>query len=84
MLSKTDRFDIGLELLEMPAFQELRPPEGWTLEVIGLVCGVSRERVRQVQSVALAKLRFAIAREEYATVRQRLERQLAESATQNE
>jgi hypothetical protein len=54
---RPSHFDAGLEALHSKAY----PGERLTLEEIASACGVTRERIRQVESAALRKLRMRIA-----------------------
>jgi DNA-directed RNA polymerase specialized sigma24 family protein len=60
---ETLEFNARLEMLaDTPEFRALRPPEGWTIEIIAEVCEVSIEAIRVIQARAVAKMQRAACR----------------------
>jgi RNA polymerase sigma factor (sigma-70 family) len=59
-LSQVERRVINARFALDRAGRKLNPPRGRTLEQVGALLGVSKERVRQIQNRALRKLRTVI------------------------
>lgn len=60
----TEERRIALALLGCPESALYRGADGLTLAEIGLLLGVTRERVRQIELRALAKLKVHLAKDE--------------------
>ena len=53
----------------LPTCMERVDPDGMTMEDLGAVLGVTRERIRQLETIALARLREVMDRDERAALR---------------
>lgn len=56
-LTKRERFELGIAILNSEEMRAKMPPEGWPADVIARACGVTKRYVHMVVCGALLKMK---------------------------